>query len=175
MGRMLRNTAREIAVHLAYELSFTDKSVEALLDSRLTEEAFASLAEEDPLYRDPPGREEGYIRQVVRGVSGHAAELDGYIERYAKGWRFARIPLTASAVMRVAMYEVLYMPEIPNRAAIHAAVEIAKRYETPETVRFINGILGSFARQEAGEPPEPDAAEPLEPSNVEPEPDSAEP
>ena len=50
--------------------------------------------------------------------------------------------------MRVAMYEILYMPDIPNGASINEAVEIAKKYETPETVKFINGILGSFVRQE---------------------------
>jgi len=46
------------------------------------------------------------------------------------------------------MYEVLYMPDIPDGAAINEAVELAKRYETPETVSFINGILGSFSRKE---------------------------
>ena len=74
----------------------------------------------------------------------HAAELDGYIAKYAKDWKFSRIPLVASAIMRVAMYEILYMQDIPNGAAINEAVEIAKKYETPETVKFINGILGSF-------------------------------
>ena len=87
----------------------------------------------------------------MRGVDEHGAELDGYIEKYAKGWKFSRIPLVASAIMRVAMYEVLYMPDVPNAAAINEAVEIAKKYETPETVKFINGILGSFSRQELSE------------------------
>ena len=54
--------------------------------------------------------------------------------------------------MRVAMYEILYMPEVPAGAAINEAVEGAKRYETPETAAFINGILGSFVRGEL--PPE---------------------
>ena len=118
---MVRNTAREIAIHLSYELSFTDKTVDALLD------------------------------RLVKGVDEHGAELDGYIGKYAKGWKFARIPLVASAIMRVAMYEILYMQDIPNGAAINEAVEIAKKYETPETVKFINGILGSFVRQEITE------------------------
>ena len=87
----------------------------------------------------------------MKGVDEHAAELDGYIAKYAKGWSFSRIPLVASAIMRVAMYEILYMQDVPNSAAINEAVEIAKKYETPETVKFINGILGSFVRQEAGE------------------------
>ena len=149
---MLRNTAREIAIHLSYELSFNDTPVDELLDQRLTAEAFSALAEEDPLYAEAPNAKQAdYIRRLVKGVNDHAAELDGYIAKYAKGWNFARIPLVASAIMRVAMYEVLYMPEIPNGAAINEAVEIAKKYETPETVKFINGILGSFVRREITE------------------------
>ena len=149
---MVRNTAREIAVHLSYELSFTDKTVEELLDQRLTPEAFSALSGEDAVYQEAPGPKQAeYIRRLVRGVAEHAPELDGYIAKYAKGWNFARIPLVASAVMRVAMYEILYMPDIPNGAAINEAVEIAKKYETPETVKFINGILGTFVRQETAE------------------------
>ncbi|MEA4942540.1 MAG: transcription antitermination factor NusB [Oscillibacter sp.] len=146
---MVRNVAREIAIHLAYELSFTDQTVEELLDRRLTSESFESLAGEDAIYAEAPNeKQEAYIRRLVVGVEEHAAELDGYISKYAVGWSFARIPLVASAIMRVCMYEILYMPDIPNSAAINEAVEIAKKYETPETVKFINGILGSFARQE---------------------------
>ena len=145
---MVRNTAREIAVHLSYELSFTDKTAEELLDQRLTAAAFAELAEEEDLYREAPNaKQTAYIRRLVQGVDEHGAELDGYIEKYAKGWKFSRIPLVASAIM----YEVLYMPDVPNAAAINEAVEIAKKYETPETVKFINGILGSFSRQELSE------------------------
>ena len=119
---MVRNTAREIAIHLSYELSFTDKPVEELLDERLTPESFAALAEEDPLYQETPNAKQAdYIRRLVRGVADHAPELDGYIAKYAKGWNFARIPLVASAIMRVAMYEILYMPDIPHGASINEA------------------------------------------------------
>ena len=146
---MVRNTAREIAIHLSYELSFTRKPIDTLLDERLTAETFSTLAEEDAVYAEAPNAKQAdYIRRLVRGVDEHGAELDGYIAKYAKGWNFARIPLVASAIMRVAMYEILYMPDIPHGASINEAVEIAKKYETPETAKFINGILGSFVREE---------------------------
>ena len=149
---MVRNTAREIAIHLSYELSFPDRPIGELVDDRLTAGTFATLAGEDEIYQEAPNAKQAeYIRRLVKGVNEHGAELDGYIAKYAKGWSFARIPLVASAIMRVSMYEILYMPEIPNGAAINEAVEIAKKYETPETVKFINGILGSFVRQEIGE------------------------
>ena len=161
---MVRNTAREIAIHLSYELSFTDKTVDDLLGQRLTAESFAALAEEDALYAEAPdAMQAGYIRRLVKGVDEHGAELDGYIGKYAKGWKFARIPLVASAIMRVAMYEILYMQDIPNAAAINEAVELTKHYEEQELAAFVNGILGSFVRTEPLPVPEsapaPDAFE----------------
>ena len=85
----------------------------------------------------------------MKGVYDHGAELDGYISKYAIGWSFSRISRMAAAVMRVAMYEILYMPDIPTAAAINEAVELAKHYETQEAVSFINGILGAFVRARA--------------------------
>ena len=146
---MTRNTAREIAVHLAYELSFTGLNPEELVEERLTKERFETLAAEDELYAAPPEKDQAeYIRGIVAGVAEHAPELDGYIAKYARGWRFERIPLVAGAIMRVAMYEAMYRDDIDVGIAINEAVEIAKKYETPETVKFINGILGSFVRGE---------------------------
>ena len=83
---MVRNTAREIAIHLSYELNFSGRTPEELLDQRLTAAAFAELAEEEDLYREVPNAKQAeYIRRLVRGVGEHGAELDGYIEKYAKG------------------------------------------------------------------------------------------
>ena len=114
--------------------------------------AVAELAGEDELYSEAPNAKQAeYIRALVCGVADHAPELDEFIARYAKGWSFDRIPLVASAIMRVAMYEILYFRDVPNSVAINEAVEIAKNYESPEVVRFINGILGSFVRGELKE------------------------
>lgn len=157
---MIRNVAREIAMHLSYELSFTDLSAGELLDQRLSADHFESLAPEYEVYGKLPGpSQRTYIRRVVQGIADHGYELDQYIERYAVGWKFARIPLVASAIMRLAMYEILYMPDIPNGASINEAVELTRKYETEDVARFVNGILGSFVRAEAGEePPARDAA-----------------
>ncbi|MBQ3090241.1 MAG: transcription antitermination factor NusB [Oscillospiraceae bacterium] len=149
---MTRKTAREIAVRLAYELGYTNESAQQLLDRMLDREHFATLNQEDDLYADyPDAKQEAYLRALVSGVGAHGAELDGYIEKYAIGWQFDRIPRVAAAIMRVAMYELLYMPEIPRRTAIHEAVKIAERYEDPKVVSFMNGILGSFLRGELPE------------------------
>lgn len=146
---MTRTAAREIAMHMVFELGFGDRSARQLLEDELTAENFALIGGEEPLYAEfPDEKQEKYIRTLVTGAFEHGPELDDYISRYAVGWSFARIPRVAAAIMRVAMYEVLYMPDIPNSAAINEAVEIAKGYETPEVVSFINGILGTFVRSE---------------------------
>ena len=149
---MTRSNAREIAVHMIFSLSFGNQSAQELLDSQLTHERFRELAEDMPLYAQYPNeKQERYIRELVQGVFFHGPELDDCISRYAKGWSFARIPRMASAIMRTAMYEVLYMPDVPTAAAINEAVEIAKNYEPQEVVSFLNGILGTFVRTEGGE------------------------
>ncbi|MBO5340954.1 MAG: transcription antitermination factor NusB [Oscillospiraceae bacterium] len=146
---MTRTVAREIAVHMVFELGFGNRSADELLQDALTPECFAHIGAEEPLYASyPDEKQENYIRTLVTGVFNHGPELDDYIARHAVGWNFARIPRVAASIMRVAMYEMLYMPDIPNSAAINEAVEIAKGYEPPEVVSFINGILGSFARSE---------------------------
>jgi len=151
-------------MHLSYELGFTGLTPDELLDQRLSERHFQDLAPEYEVYGKLPGpTQRSYIRRAVKGVAVHGYELDQYIEKYSVGWKFERIPLVAAAIMRLAMFEILYMPDIPNGAAINEALEIAKKYESPEIVRFINGVLGTFVRTETEiQPPKavPGAAEP---------------
>lgn len=146
---MTRTNAREIAIHFTFELSFSNQSADQLLEEFFNREYFEILGAEEELYAEFPNeKQRNYICALVRGAFQHGAELDSYIEKYAVGWKFSRIGRVAAAIMRVAMYEILYMPDIPNAAAINDAVEIAKNYEAEETVKFINGILGSFVRGE---------------------------
>ena len=161
---MTRSHAREIAVHMIFALSFGDFEAEELLAQQMNHERFEELAPDMPLYSQYPNeKQEKYIYALVRGVFGHGYELDDYIARYAKNWNFARIPRMAAAIMRTAMYEVLYMPEIPNAVAVNEAVEITKNYESQEVVSFVNGILGTFVRTEfADAPAKPEKAEKAE-------------
>lgn len=146
---MTRTAAREIAVHLTFELGFTGQTARELLDEALNRKMFALIGEEEPLYAEFPNEaQRAYISRLVEGVYEHGPELDEYISKYAIGWKFSRLNRVAVAIMRVAMYEILYMQDIPNAAAINEALELVKHYEEPEVVSFVNGILGSFVRGE---------------------------
>jgi len=146
---MTRTIAREIAVRLCFGISENPSDPDEVLASVFEEGYYSTLKEEDSLYKERPDRKQlDYITRLVTGTYEHSAELDGYIDKYAVGWKYGRISRTAAAIMKAAMFEVLYMPDIPDSAAINEAVELAKRYEPPETVPFINGVLGSFSRGE---------------------------
>ncbi len=143
---MTRTAAREIAVRLSFGEAMTGAgSAGQFFDS----EYYGSLSGEDELFSEYPGdKEREYITELVTGVSQKRAELDAYIEKYSRGWKLGRISRISLAVLRCCMHEILYMPDVPNAASINEAVELAKGYEEPETVSFINGILGSFVRGE---------------------------
>lgn len=146
---MKRSTAREIAVHISFEMAVNDLPAEELLSDFFDKEHYATLAVEADIYEEyPNAKQMDYIKRLAEGVTEHAAELDMYIEKYSKDWSISRISRVAAAIMRVAMFEILYMQDIPNGVALNEAVELSKKYEERETVSFINGILGTFVKKE---------------------------
>ena len=144
---MTRTTAREIAMHLIYELEYHEELPEELLQAVFSDQYYPRLAEETELYQEKPNAKQmRYIEACVRGVYVKKPEIDAVIEQYAVGWKISRISKVSLAVLRLAIYEILYVDDAPTGAVINEAVEIARRYEEEDKVAFINGILGSFAR-----------------------------
>ena len=151
---MTRTTAREIAIQLGFAAASRGGELEELMEGFFSPEHYATLQAEDDLYKELPDKKQmAYIRRLVRLTVENRSEIDGYIERYSKGWKIERISRTALAVMRCAICEILYMDEIPNAAAINEAVELSKGYDEPDTVAFVNGVLGGFVRGELNRGP----------------------
>lgn len=146
---MTRTTAREIAIQLGFAAASRNVEPSQLMDDFFSPEHYASLQEEDELYNERPDKKQmAYIRRLVELTAENRSEIDAYIQKYSRGWKLERISRTALAVMRCAICEILYMDEIPNAAAINEAVELAKGYDEPDTVAFVNGVLGGFMRGE---------------------------
>lgn len=146
---MTRTAAREIAVQLGYAVAVTGQEPEAVVENFFEPEHYATMAEEDELYKaEPSDAARAFITESVTGVTRRREELDGYIGKYSKGWRTERISRSAAAVLRQAMYEILYMPDVPPAASMNEAVELSKGYEGADVVAFINGVLGGFYRSE---------------------------
>ena len=146
---MKRTAAREIAIQLGFAAAAAGQTPEETVEEFLEPEHYASMREESEIYSEKPSKKDGaFIRESVAGVLTHREELDGYIGKYARGWRTERISRTAAAVLRQAMYEILYMPDIPDAASMDEAVELLKGYEDGDVVAFVNGVLGGFYRGE---------------------------
>lgn len=135
-----RRQSRELALQTLFHIDLG--KAEPLVALR---EAF----EREPL--EGEGRE--YTRALVKGVTEHLDELDRIIAALAKDWKPERMANVDRNVLRLALYEVLHQPSVPDSVAINEAVELVKAYSTEESHRFVNGILGTVARlREAGEP-----------------------
>ena len=145
---MTRSNAREIACHLVFEMNFNNITAGEALQTLMDDGYYPTLKTETDVYAEKPdGKQLEYLTSVVQGVQAKRAELEGYLEKYAIGWSVGRISKVARAVMEVAMYEVLYVHDVPTGAAISEAVELTRKYENEDVVSFVNGILGGFARE----------------------------
>ena len=134
---MKRGDARELAVHLIYGRAFTGEEPEQVVSTRLDKEYYGKLAEENEVYAQRPDRFQlRYIDSVVTGVANREDELDDVIRQFSIGWD----------ILRLAIYEILYVDDVPTGVAVAEAVRIAKKYDGDDTGAFINGILGSFVR-----------------------------
>ncbi len=144
---MTRANARELAVHLIYGRCFTGDEPEAVVATRLEKDYYKQLSEENDVYAERPSRAQmGYIDKVVAGVANREEELNATIQKFSIGWDVTRISRLARCVMQLAIFEILYVEDVPTGVAISEAVRIVKKYDGNDTGSFVNGILGSFGR-----------------------------
>lgn len=156
---MTRTTAREIAIQLGFAAAASNVAPAELFDSFFSQEHYSTLGTEDELFSEFPNKKQlEYIRNLTTLMTDNREEIDGYIERYSKGWKVERISKTALAVLRCAICEILYIDDVPASAAINEAVELDKGYDEPDVVAFVNGVLGGFMRAEMGQDVLDDAA-----------------
>ena len=90
---------------------------------------------------------EPFAADVVAGVSRHQQEVDELIGRFARGWSLERMPVIDRTLLRMAVYELGHRPDVPTGAVISEAVELAKRFSTDDSGRFVNGVLGQIAAE----------------------------
>ena len=91
--------------------------------------------------------ENEYIKTVFFGIIENAEKLDAYIEKYSKGRKLSRIAKVAKSIMRIAIYEMLYIDSIPSSVSINEAIELIKLYDDEKTKGFVNGVLNSVKEE----------------------------
>lgn len=143
---MTRTNAREIAAHLLYAIEYTGQPVEEAMALRLEPDYYKGLALESDTYQERPSKKQrAYIHDLVKGVVENREALNRTIGHYSVGWNINRISKLSKTFMQIALYECLYLDDVPNGVAINEAVNLTKTYDE-ESAKFVNGILGSFVR-----------------------------
>ena len=87
----------------------------------------------------------GYAREIVQGVIDQHEQIDDLLETYSQGWALDRMPNLDRAILRVAVWEILHNPDVPNAVAVNEAVELAKELSTDDSGAFVNGLLSKIA------------------------------
>ncbi|MBE6604417.1 MAG: transcription antitermination factor NusB [Ruminococcaceae bacterium] len=127
---MNRRMAREAAFELLFETEFKQGEARADIFALSTENR--EIGEDD------------YIKAVYFGVGEHQNELDDLINKHAKGWKVTRISRVSRSILRLAIFEMRYLDDVPHHVAINEAVELSKKFDEESARAFVNGVLNSI-------------------------------
>ncbi len=132
---MKRHEAREVALKALFAYDLGKNDLDFVLKHLLEEN---NKVDENS---------KSFIEYLVQGVLEHKEKIDALIAQHSMEWKFERIAAVDRNIMRIALYEINYTPDMPAAVAINEAVELAKNYSSQESARFINGILGNFIKK----------------------------
>lgn len=129
---MKRSEVREAVFFLTFEKLFSDETPDSIIDTAYEVDEFEMNDD---------------VENFFKAVDSKASETDEVIAKYSEKRQFSRIPKVSVAVLRIAIYEMLYDEKVPDNVAISEAVNLAKKFAYEPDVQFINGLLGAFCRE----------------------------
>ena len=135
---MGRKVARESTMQLLYQMDLKNDYSKDVIDIFFENNEF----EPDEIK---------YINKVTKGVSENIENIDSFVEKYSEGWAIKRIAKIDLAILRIAIFEMLYIEGMPPQVSINEAVDIAKKYGTDQSSNYINGLLGTFLKKQSDE------------------------
>lgn len=132
-----RRKAREIALQVLYGIAISPGDWEASLADTVTRRGSSPEAEE-------------YARGIIERVVENSEDLDRRISEHLENWELKRVALIDRSILRIALAELIFLPETPTKVIINEAIEIAHIYSSKEAGRFVNGLLDSLAAEVRG-------------------------
>ena len=123
-----RSKARESALQILYQIDVTSDPVDAILNQ------YWHTRNRNPEVVD-------FANEIVKGTIEHLSEIDAIISQHSESWEISKMPIIDRNILRFAIYEILYMDDIPPKVTIDEAVDLANSFGTPNSGKFINGIL----------------------------------
>lgn len=139
-----RRAARELALNIIYQVDSSGVPFDEALETALEYADFSNLEAQDV---DRAAEARIYAKTLALGVRERLDELDQYIAELAEGWPIDRQPAVDRNILRIAIFEIKYQDSVPPVVAVDEAVEIAKKYSTAESGKFVNGVLAGYLRK----------------------------
>jgi N utilization substance protein B len=130
-----RRLSREIALKVLFQIDLVSTNIEEALKYNFKNGKYLDEVKE-------------FTLQLVKGVMSNLPEIDKAINNYADNWSLERITNIDRNILRMAIYEILYLKNIPKSVSINEAVELAKKYGTKSSSSFVNGVLGKIDKDE---------------------------
>ena len=134
MGTKSRRAAREIALNVLYQIDVAKIPPDEALETALQNTGMDQVAQ-------------GFTATLVKGTLAHIGVIDEKLKSLSIGWDPQRQPSVDRNILRMAIFEILFLDHMPPSVSINEAVELAKKFSTEESGKFINGVLGTLARE----------------------------
>ena len=150
MGQGARRQGRELALKVLYSLYDHDMEIEFILQDFWDNFRFRDDVLGDPIEdvdRSVPAHVKAFAETLIKGVVNNLAEIDAIIDQHSTNWALDRMARVDLSLLRLSVFELLYLPDVPSNVAINEGIEIGKRYGTQDTPPFINGILDKISQQ----------------------------
>jgi N utilization substance protein B len=146
-----RTRSREFALQILYQLDMTQGDIDAVCEDFWKDRSDLALQDTEKKAleddkKDPEVRR--YAETLVRGAIEKSEKIDIMVQTYAENWEMDRMAYVDRNILRIAVFELMYVDEIPVKVAINEAVELAKRYGEDDSSKFVNGILDHIAKSE---------------------------
>lgn len=125
-----RRKSRELALQIVYSFQTNKKSIEKVF--------------EDAFFKNSTLKVREYASILINGILNNKKEVDKVISSYSKNWKISRIPLIDHIILQIAIYEIIYSEDVPAVVGINEAIELTKKFSTPDSKKFVNGILDKF-------------------------------
>jgi N utilization substance protein B len=147
---MTRRKGREIALQVLYQIEMSKLPAKEALAQYKKHFIEASSDEEESSFDDVKELEEAFnfASDLVLGIEKNKNFIDEKIKEYTRNWSFDRLNSTDKNILRIAIFEMFFRPDIPEVVSINEAVELAKLYGTDDSPAFVNGILDSIYKKE---------------------------
>ncbi|MDE0427924.1 MAG: transcription antitermination factor NusB [Candidatus Poribacteria bacterium] len=134
-----RRQSRIAAMQMLYQIQLTETPAQTVIDG------FSQR-------QDTSAEPCSFAVQLVEGTTAHLESIDTLLQNTSKNWKLHRMPIVDLSILRCATYEILYLTDVDPATAINEAVEIAKSYSTPDSPKFINGVLDNIRKKHLNPP-----------------------